>query len=85
MAKRKIPERAKDCKTLADKIAFSLMVRAKWEELSENPWSCPGDIHAIIDTYDDPDCPWSHPEWAEEWARRERAKRAIMRMLPDDK
>jgi hypothetical protein len=82
--KHKIPERAKDCVTLADKVAFSLMVRSKWQELSENPWSCPSDIHEVIDRYHDENCPWSHPEWAAEWARAERAKREIKRMLPDD-
>jgi hypothetical protein len=83
MTKRKIPERARDRKTLADKVAFSLMVREKWEALADDPWSCPSDIHAIIDKYDDEKCPWSKPDWAEQWAHKERAKRAIERLVRD--
>jgi hypothetical protein len=87
MTKRKVeaPQHARDCKTLAEKVAFSLMVREKWQELSENPWSCPSDIHEIIDRYDDPACPWSRADWADEWARRERTRRAIERMARDAK
>jgi hypothetical protein len=78
---RKIPERAKDCVTLADKIGFSLMVREKWQQLSDNPWSCPSDIHAIIDAYDDPDCAWSHPEWASYYSRSQEEKERALRSL----
>jgi hypothetical protein len=81
MAKRKVPERAKDCKTLAEKIAFSQMVRSKWEALNGNPWSCPSDIDAIVDTYDDPDCPWSHPEWASHCIRAEEEKQRSERAM----
>ena len=36
MAKRKVevPQRARDCVTLADKISFSMMIREKLEALS---------------------------------------------------
>jgi hypothetical protein len=80
-AKRKTPERAKDCITIADKIAFSLMVRAKWEALNDDPWSPPSDIHAIIDTYHDPDCPWSEPEWASRYVRSEEEKARALRAV----
>ena len=82
--KRKTPERAKDCVTLADKIAFSLMVRAKFDALRDNPWSCPSDIHAILDAYDDPDCAWSHPEWAWYYSRAQEEKARVLRSIARD-
>jgi hypothetical protein len=84
MTKRKIPERARDCVTLAEKVAFSMMVEQEWQKMRENPAFAPSDIHDVIDKYDDPDCPWSQPFWAADWARAERAKREIMRTLGDD-
>lgn len=81
MAKTKIPARAKDCVTTSDKIAFSLMVRSKWEELNDDPWSPPSAIHAIIDTYHDPNCPWSEPEWASRYTRAAEEKVRALRAL----
>jgi hypothetical protein len=51
MPKRRIPERAKDCVSLADKIAFSLMVREKFETLREDPWAGPEQFSALMDEY----------------------------------
>jgi hypothetical protein len=87
MTKRKVevPQRARDCKTLAEKVAFSMMVGEEWQKMRENPSFAPSDIHSVIDRFDDPDCPWSRPDWAAEWARAERTKREILRTLGDDK
>ena len=81
MTKRKIPERAKDCVTLADKVAFSLMVREAWEALADNPWSVPSDLHEVIDRYDDPDCPWSRPDWASYYSRAQEEKERALRTV----
>ena len=39
MTKRKVevPQRARDCKTLAEKVAFSMMVGEEWQKMRENP------------------------------------------------
>ena len=81
MTKRKIPERAKDCVTIADKVAFSLMVRSKYDALNADPWSAPSDIDAIMDRYADPNCPWSHPEWAKSYADSEREKLKLKKLI----
>jgi hypothetical protein len=59
--KHKGPERADQCVSLADKIAFSLMVRSKLQALSDDPWSCPSDYYDMINKYHDENCAWSHP------------------------
>ena len=85
MAKPKIPERARDCHTLREKIGFSLMVAEKLDALNDVFWSGPSDWAAIMDRYGDPNCPWSDPAWAAEWSRAERSRREIMRTLGNDK
>ena len=89
MTKRKVeaPERPEDCHTIAQKVAYSMRLREIYEEQVCGPgWSSPPSaLSDFLDRYPyDPAMPWTHPAWAEEWARAERAKREIMRMLPDD-
>lgn len=87
MTKRKVevPQHARDCKTIAEKVAFSLMIAEKLDASNDVFWSGPCEWAAIMDKYHDPDCPWSDPAWASDWARAERAKREILRTLGDDK
>jgi hypothetical protein len=88
MTKRKVevPQHARDCKTLADKVGFSLKVRAEFDALRENPWAGPEEFSALMDKYGDDyeKYPWAHPTWAEEWARAERTRREILRTLGDE-
>ena len=84
--KHKCPERADQCVTLADKIAFSLMVRARYEALQGDPWAGPEQLSALMDEYHDPDgnFPWSHPEWAASYARAEEEKARVLRSIGRD-
>jgi hypothetical protein len=84
--KRKIPERARDCVSLADKIAFSLMVREKWEALRGDPWAGPEQFSSLMDEWE-ADCekyPWAHPEWGATRARAEEEKARILRSIARD-
>jgi hypothetical protein len=86
MTKPKVeaPDDPAACITIAQKVAYSMMVRAKFEALADDPWSAPSDLGVLMDPYPhDPAMPWTHPEWAEEWARQERARRAIERLVRD--
>jgi hypothetical protein len=82
--KHEAPERADQCVTLADKIAFSLAVRAKFDALRDDPWAAPEEFSALMDQYDDPDCAWSHPEWAASYARAEEEKARVLRSIARD-
>ena len=83
MSKRhKAPERPQDCVTLADKIAFSDMMRERWQSI---PYDAPPDAILDFDKYPMFDYlryPFAHPEWSINHARSEREKmRAKRRML----
>jgi hypothetical protein len=87
MTKRKVeaPERPEDCHSTAQKVAYSMRLREIYEEQVCGPNSPPSALSDFLDRYPyNPAMPWRHPAWAEEWARRERARREIMRMVPDD-
>lgn len=84
MTKRKVPERACDCVTLQDKISFSLMVAEKLEALNDKFWSGPTEWAEIMDRYDDPNCPWSDPAWASNYARAEEEKARVLRSIARD-
>jgi hypothetical protein len=63
MTKRKVeaPDRPEDCVSIAQKVAFSLMVREKFEALANDPWSAPSDLGVLMDRYPhDPAMPWTH-------------------------
>jgi hypothetical protein len=89
MTKRKVeaPERPEDCHTIAQKVAYSMRLRELYEEQVCAPgWnSLPS---ALTDFYDAhptiESMPWTSPQFCEDWAARERTRRAIMRMVPDD-
>jgi hypothetical protein len=87
MTQRKIksPDNPADCVTIAQQVGFSLRRRELYQEIV-CAWNAPpsalDDFQArypIIESM-----PWTHPEFCEEWARLERSKRAIMRLVPDD-
>jgi hypothetical protein len=90
MTKRKVeaPDNPADCHTIAQKVAYSMRLRELYEEqVCGGGWNSPPsalsdfyDAHPVIESM-----PWTSPNFAEEWAARERARRAIMRLLPDDK
>lgn len=81
----KPPDNPADCITIAQKVAYSMMVREQYELIVCSPTSMPSDLGIFQDRFPyDERYPWSGPEWAQDWARRERAKRDIMRLLPDD-
>jgi hypothetical protein len=83
--KHKAPERAKDCVTIADKVAFSLMVREKFEALRGEPWAGPAEFSALMDEYEEDNAfPWAHPEWAANYARAEEEKARILRSIARD-
>jgi hypothetical protein len=85
MAKRKIPERAKDCVSTADKIAFSMMVRARYEALQGDPWSGPEQLSALMDEFqEDSAFPWAHPEWAASYSRAQEEKARVLRSIARD-
>lgn len=85
MAKFKVPERAEDCKTIREKVAYSMMVREQYETIVCSHNSLPSDLGVFQDRFPyDPAMPWSSPEFASDWARAERERRAILRLLPDD-
>ena len=75
---------ARDCKTLAEKIAFSLMVAEKLEALNDKFWSGPCEWAAIMDKYHDPNCPWSDPAWASSYSRAQEEKERVLRSLKRD-
>jgi hypothetical protein len=89
MAKRRKVEAPDDpaaCITISQQVAYSLRLREIYEKQVLGPgWSSPPS--ALSDFYDahpyDPAMPWTHPEWAEEWARKERSRRAIERLVRD--
>jgi hypothetical protein len=85
MKKQRIPKTPADCVTIGDKVAYGLWLRQLYEE---TVFACDAPPSALTEFQDlhpyDPRYPWSHVEWVEEWARKERAKRAIMRLLPND-
>ena len=78
MTKRKIPERAEDCHTIEDQLAFSQAVRAQWDALGDG-WmdSPPSDIGAL--PLPDPKYPWSHPEWCEHFLDSQRTKERLLK------
>jgi hypothetical protein len=90
MTKRRKVEPPDDpaaCITISQQVAYSLRLRQLYEEQVCGPgWSSPPS--ALSDFYDahpyDPAMPWTSPQFCEDWADRERARRAIARMLPDD-
>jgi hypothetical protein len=84
--KHKCPERADQCVTLADKIAFSLMVRSKIEALQGDPWAGPEQFSDLWDQYgtDYESYPWCHPEWAANYARAEEEKERVLRSVARD-
>jgi hypothetical protein len=69
--KHKQPEilqRPEDCKTIEQKLAYSSMMRERWESIEyDEPPS------AILDfdrfPMPDPSMPWTHPEWAAHYTR----------------
>jgi hypothetical protein len=78
--------RPQDCTTLADKINYSLAVRERYEQLVEAPYSKPSDLSDFYDRYPTiEECPWTHPDWATEYAKsareQQRAKRKFLRGL----
>jgi hypothetical protein len=79
MAKNhKVPEQADQRVSLADKIGFSLMVRAKFDALQENPWAAPEEFSALMDQFGDDyeNYPWCHPEFASYLRQSSRGKSA---------
>jgi hypothetical protein len=82
-----VPQRPEDCKTIRQQVAYSLRLRELYEEQVCGPgWSSPPsaltdfyDAHPVIESM-----PWTSVTFAEEWAARERTRRAIVRMLPGD-
>jgi hypothetical protein len=85
MAKKpEAPERADQCVTLADKIAYSLAVRAKLEALQNDPWASPEDFHNLMTRDDHEKHPWCLPEFAATWARAEEDKARILRSIARD-
>jgi hypothetical protein len=82
-----VPQRPEDCKTIRQKVAFSMGLKEIYEEqVCCGGWNSPPsavsdfyDAHPVIESM-----PWTSPNFAEEWAARERTRRAIMRMLSDD-
>lgn len=76
--KRKVPERPEDCVTIADKVAFSNMMRERYDKLAEYD-SKPSDI-LDFDRFPplDPRYPWMHPEWAADFSRSEREKARVL-------
>jgi hypothetical protein len=84
MTKRKVepPDDPAACVTIAQKVAYSVKIREKYEALQGAPWAGPEQLTEIMDRYPfDARYPWTHPTWAEDWARAERAKREIEREL----
>ena len=80
------PDNPADCITIAQKVVYSMALGELYEEQVCGPgWSSPPS--ALTDFYDrhpyDPAMPWTHPAWAEEWAQKERAKRALERLVRD--
>jgi hypothetical protein len=87
MTKRKVeaPERPEDCHTIAQKVAFSMKRRELYEQIVGDWNSPPSALSDFLDRYPIIESmAWTHPEFCEEWARVERSKRAILRLLPDD-
>jgi hypothetical protein len=84
--KHKAPSRAADCKSLQDKIAFSLMVRDRYQALQGDPWAGPEQLSLLMDQYgtDYENYPWAHPEWAASHARAAEEKARIMRSVARD-
>jgi hypothetical protein len=84
--KRKVeaPDNPADCHTIAQQVAFSMRRRELYEQIVCGWNSPPSALSDFQDRFPYiPSMPWTHPEFCEEWARRERAKRAILRLLPD--
>lgn len=82
-----VPQRPEDCKTIRQQVQYSLRLREIYEERVCSPgWNSPPsalsdfyDAHPVIELM-----PWTSITFAEEWSQRERARRAILRMLPSD-
>jgi hypothetical protein len=77
--------RPQDCLTLKAKVAYSMMLAEAYERIVCDYNAPPSALSDFHDKYPyNPTMPWTHPELATEWARKERAWHAIMRLLPDD-
>jgi hypothetical protein len=83
--KVKVPARPQDCKTVAEKVAYSNMIHERWESID---YDAPPSEILDFDKFpmDDPSMPWTHPEWSANYARTEldklrmgRAKRRLLR------
>jgi hypothetical protein len=80
------PDDPADCHTIAQKVAYSMRLREIYEEQVLGPgWSSPPsalsdfyDAHPFIESM-----PWTSPQFCEDWAARERARRAIERLVRD--
>jgi hypothetical protein len=76
--------RPQDCKTIAEKVKFSMAVRERYEELVQSPAMAPSDLtefwdqHPILEQF-----PHTHPEFCVYWARQQRAKKEILRTIKD--
>ena len=76
--------RPEDCVTVAQKVRYSLFVRAQWEALDDLEWEKPSDAMDLIDRYGDPQkYAWAHPEWADRWARAEGGRQRVMKALAE--
>lgn len=87
MTKRKVeaPERPEDCHTIAQKVAYSMRLREIYEATVCAFDAPPSALSDFLDRYPyNRRYPWTGPEFAEEWSKKERAKRAILRLLPDE-
>jgi hypothetical protein len=76
--KPKIPQRPEDCKTIEQKLAYSTMLRERWESIGyDEPPS------AILDfdrfPMPDPSMPWTNPEWAAHYTRAEEEKQRALK------